>query len=438
MVSRPATCGGTVEVAMRLELYIIKINDVQFADKTRVIDGLLTINRDEIRAVLEEDKRFDRVDIELAHPGENCRIIQVTDVIEPRAKIGDSRNDFRNAMGNHIATGEGKTSVLQGASVVLCDYGPSDRVIDMSGPGSEIGPFGRTQNVVLLARPKDGVSIADYQAALKKAGLKAAAYLAKAGENVKSDDMEIYDLPSLTEISKGFEELPRVTYIMQVISLQFEPVPGEPVLFGGQAGGMIPAVIHPNQVLDGAVTSAFPALNVDTYHIQNHAIIKELYKKHGKDLCFCGVIVTIAPNNVRDIERLAKIAAGMAKWVIGADGAVLTKTGGGAPELTLARTAQRCEQLGIKTAIAMLHMGADIKDAKYGATTIFNMPEVDAIVSMGVPAVKISLPPVERIIGSPVSLSEGPPVNGEIIRELDRVKGVFCQHGSSKWRAVRY
>ena len=423
---------------MKLELYVIKISDVQFADKTRIVDGLLTINRDELQEILKEDKRLGKVDIELAHPGENCRIIQVTDVIEPRAKIGDGNAGFQDPVGNPLTIGEGKTCVLQGAAVILCDHGPSDRVIDMSGPGSEVGIFGQTQNVVLLAQPNDGVSVPDYEAALKKAGLKAAAYLAKAGENLKPDDIEIYDLPPITEISKGLEELPKVTYILQILSLQFEPIPGEPILFGGQAGGMIPSIIHPNQVLDGAVTSAYPALNVETYHIQNHAIIKELYKKHGKELCFSGVIITIAPNNVRDIDRLANIAAGMAKWVIGADGAVLTKTGGGAPELTLARTAQRCEQLGIKTVIAMLHMGADIKDAKYGATTIFNLPEVDAIVSMGVPAIKVSLPPVERIIGNPVASSEGPPMSGEIVRELDRIKGAFCQHGSSKWKAVRY
>ena len=423
---------------MKLELYVIKISDVQFADKTRIVDGLLTINQDELQEILKEDKRLGKVDIKLAHPGENCRIIQVTDVIEPRAKIGDGNAGFPDPVGNPLTIGEGKTCVLQGAAVVLCDHGPSDRVIDMSGPGSEVGIFGQTQNVVLLAQPNDGVSVPDYEAALKKAGLKAAAYLAKAGENLKPDDIEIYDLPPITEISKGLEELPKVTYILQILSLQFEPVPGEPILFGGQAGGMIPSIIHPNQVLDGAVTSAYPALNVETYHIQNHAIIKELYKKHGKELCFSGVIITIAPNNVRDIDRLANIAAGMAKWVIGADGAVLTKTGGGAPELTLARTAQRCEQLGIKTVIAMLHMGADIKDAKYGATTIFNLPEVDAIVSMGVPAIKVSLPPVERIIGIPDTPSKGPPVSGEIVRELDRIKGAFCQHGSSKWKAVRY
>ncbi|MFH1490746.1 MAG: glycine/sarcosine/betaine reductase component B subunit [Pseudomonadota bacterium] len=423
---------------MKLQLHKIRIKDVRFGDKTRIADGCLTINRDELKGVLEKDKRFGKVDIELARPGENCRIVQIADVIEPRAKIGGLPDDLRGAGGNPLTTGEGKTCVLQGAAIVLCDHGPSDRIVDMSGPGSEEGPFGRTQNVVLLARPDEGVSIPNFQAALKKAGLKAASYLAKAGENLEPDEIEVYELPPLTEVSRGLEGLPRVAYILQIISLQYEPVQEEPVLFGGQAGGMIPAIVHPNQVLDGAVTSAYPALNVDTYHIQNHAVIKELFRNHGKDLCFSGVIVTIAPNNVRDIDRVANIAAAMAKWVIGAEGAVLTKTGGGAPELSLARTAQRCEQLGIKTAIAMLHMGADVKDFKYGATTIFNMPEVDAIVSMGVPAVKVTLPHVERIIGSFVSPSEAPPMSGEIVRELDRIKGAFCQHGSAKWKAVRY
>ena len=65
----------------------------------------------------------------------------------------------------------------------------------------------------------------------------------------------------------------------------------------------------------------------------------------------------------------------------------------------MAKTAQRCEQLGVKTAIAMLHMGADYRDAKFGAATIFNIPEVDAIVSMGFPYMKLTLPPVERVIG---------------------------------------
>jgi len=242
----------------------------------------------------------------------------------------------------------------------------------------------------------------------------------------------------LPEVARGIEDLPKVTYIFQIQSLQFEPVPGEPVLFGGQAAGIAPTILHPNEILDGAVTSPLPALNVQTYQIQNHPTIKELYQRHGKDLCFAHVIVTTAPSNVREYERMANMAAGMAKGVVGADGAVLTKTGGGAPELVMARTAQRCEQLGIKTAIAMLHMGADISDAKFGASTIFNMPEVDAIVSMGMPFMELTLPPMERIIGRPGLSTENPPVRGEIVRAIRWIKGSQCQLGSSKLKAVRY
>jgi hypothetical protein len=51
-------------------------------------------------------------------------------------------------------------------------------------------------------------------------------------------------------------------------------LPGEPVFLGQQAVGIVPTILHPNLVLDGAITSPFPALNVQTYHIQNHPIME--------------------------------------------------------------------------------------------------------------------------------------------------------------------
>jgi len=426
---------------MRLTLDIFQIKDIQFAADTSLKGGILYIDRAELCEILEKDTRISRVEIELAHPGERCRIIQVADVIEPRAKINKGE-DIPDPVG------EGRTAVLRNAAVVMSDYrekgevttskDPDGEIIDMRGPGAGIGIYGNTHNVVVLPYPRERVTNPDYLAALKIAGLRTAEYLAKAAEKVEPDEVEIYALPSLPEVARGIEDLPKVTYIFQIQSLQFEPVPGEPVLFGGQAAGIAPTILHPNEILDGAVTSPLPALNVQTYQIQNHPTIKELYQRHGKDLCFAHVIVTTAPSNVREYERMANMAAGMAKGVVGADGAVLTKTGGGAPELVMARTAQRCEQLGIKTAIAMLHMGADISDAKFGASTIFNMPEVDAIVSMGMPFMELTLPPMERIIGRPGLSTENPPVRGEIVRAIRWIKGSQCQLGSSKLKAVRY
>lgn len=434
---------------MRLELHKVKITDIRFGDTTGLDHGVLTIDKGELQGLLEQDKRLAGVEIALARPGEKCRILQVADVVEPRAKSGEDIEGALGSAGTHQGTGEGTTWVLQGAAIVLCDsrkkgeedttsMDPRDHIIDMHGPGSEISHYGKTFNIVILPKQKERTNALDYQAALKIAGLKTAHYLAATAGDVAPDDIEIYDLPPLTEITQGIEDLPRVAYIFQVISLQYEPIPGEPVFFGSQAGEIMPTILHPNQVLDGAVTSALPGLNVQTYWFQNHPIIKELYRRHGKDLCFTGVIATTAPNNVLDFDRMANIAARLAKEVLGAEGVVLTKTGGGAPELAMARTAQRCEQLGMKTAIAMLHMGADIKDIKYGASTIFSMPEVDAIVSMGFPFSKLALPPVERVIGNPVPYSGTPPVDREILMPLGSIYGTLCQLGSSKWTAVRH
>lgn len=433
---------------MRLELNIVKIRDIQFADKTAVRDGVLYVNRNELEGLILEDPHFSHTGIEIARPGEKCRIVQVLDVIEPRAKTSSGDQDFPGVVGRHAPAGKGTTCVLRGAAVVISDYremrhtgrstDPNGELIDMYGPASEAGLFGKTRNVVILATPADGVTGEEYQAALKIAGLKTAAYLAKAGKDVSPDATEVFELPPLGAVGEGCGRLPRVVYIFQILTLQFDPIPRDPVLYGKNVADIVPVLLHPNEVLDGAVTSPLPTLNVLTYHIQNHPIIKELYKHHGQDLCFAGVIASTAPNNLTDIERISSMAAGLAKNVVGADGAILTKTGGGAPELTMARTAQLCEQLGIKTAIAMLHMAADISDARYGAATIFSMPEVDAIVSMGVPFLRLTLPAVDRIIGRPGPSAGGPPIDGELSRPINWIKGALCQSGTSKLKAVRY
>ncbi len=433
---------------MRLEVNSVNIRDVRFADKTMVSNGVLCINRNELEKFLLEDPRFRHVDIELARPGEKCRIVQVVDVIEPRAKTSPGDEDFPGVVGGQVPVGRGSTCVLRGAAVVLSDYrerretgrttDPIAEIIDMSGPGADASIYGKTQNVVLLPLPSDGVNTQEYLVALKVAGLKTAAYLARAGKDAKADEAEVFELPPLTEIKDGFEGLPKVVYIFQILTLQFDPIPGEPVLYGRNVADMVPALIHPNEVLDGALTSPMPTLNVQTYQIQNHPIIKELYKRHGRDICFAGVIVTTAPNNMTEIERISNMAANLAKYTVGADGAVLTKIGGGAPELTLAKTAQLCERLGVKTAIAMLHMSADVSDPKYGATTIFNMPEVDAIVSMGIPFTRLNLPAVDRIIGRAGALPEGQRADGEMVRLTNLIRGTHCQIGGSKFKAVRY
>jgi glycine reductase len=431
---------------MRLQLDRLKIKDTRFGEKTRIADGVLQVNRQELEGLLKEDKRLGQVEMEIAHPGERCRILQVTDVVQPRAKRNGQAIDFPGALGRREEAGKGSTVVLEGVSVVMSEYrdagdssaSPHGEMIDMWGPAAGLSPYGQTHNLVLLPRPAEGIGQNDYRIALKLAGLKAAVYLAQAGKALSPDETEIFELPSVCHVAKGMEGLPRVAYIFQIMTTQFSPIPGHPFLYGLNAQGMLPTIVHPNVTLDGALVTPYRSQAMDTYHIQNHSVIRELYRRHGKDLCFVGVILTMAHDNEPENERTALMAAHLAKWVLGADGVILTKSGGGAPEIPMAQTAQKCEALGIRTAVAMLHYAADASDSAFEGGIVFNIPEVNAIVSMGTPWDGLALPSMERIIGTPVPPSEREKLAGEIKTKLRYIRGAKDQLGGSRLTAVRY
>ncbi len=178
---------------MRLELNVININDVQFGELTEIKESALYINRSELRDLLLEDERLNNVEIEIAHPGESCRILQVADVVEPRAKIEGPCEDFPGAIGKIGRAGEGKTCVLRGTAVVLNDQSEAHDlsqaedalgfIIDMSGPAADIHLYGKLHNIVVLPYPAEGVSRDGYRVAMKLASLKTAKYLALAGTN---------------------------------------------------------------------------------------------------------------------------------------------------------------------------------------------------------------------------------------------------------------
>jgi glycine reductase len=428
---------------MRLQLNVIEIKDIEFSGKTALSNGQLRINQEELQSLILQDSRLEKVNVELANPGEKCRILHVCDVVEPRAKVGGGGVDFPGALGEKGVAGQGTTCVLQGCSVVTTLYateveGPRDpngEIIDMSGPGAELTPYGQTHNIVLLPFPADGVTPQEYRVAIKIAGLKTAVYLASAGRDLEPEQKIIYELPRLTEAGPSNSPLPRIAYVFQILSIQHGIIPNDPILYGLNVNKMLPTIMHPNEILDGALISPFRAWGMETYSIQNHALIRELLGKHGQELQFGGVILTIASDSEHENERSAIMAGNLAKWVLNADGAILTKSGGGAPEVPLALVARCCEQLGIKTTLGLWHIPVDVSDTR-GGLTMFNMPELDAIVSMGTPWQSVLLPEMERVIGSPVNLPGEPPAHGELNRALRWIRGAQDQLGSNHVSAV--
>src|SRR5262245_4325653 len=133
---------------MRLEMGLVHINDVCFGTQTAIDDHILFIDRQEIVFLLAQEPLFDSVEIELAHPGESCRIIHVLDVLEPRYRLNGP--NFPGALDGVGLVGSGQTRVLKNLCVVetSADHARGRNIIDMSGPATAYSPFGATHNVV--------------------------------------------------------------------------------------------------------------------------------------------------------------------------------------------------------------------------------------------------------------------------------------------------
>ena len=373
---------------MRLELGLIHVKDIRLGKPTVIDNGVLLIDREELTAQLQEEPLFDHVEIELAHPGDSCRILRVLDVLEPRYRL--SGVNFPGALDGNGLVGDGHTRALKNVAVVETDQlAPRSRsLIDMSGPGAKYSPIANTHNVVLLPYPKNNVDKNDYRLAVKKAGLKTATYLAAAAKDLAPDETQIFELPPVAA-NQGPKNLPRIAYIFPMHSHQHPTQQKETVFYGSNIQGFMPTIVHPNEILDGALMFSYSAF---TWFAQNHPVILELYRRHGKDLWFAGVVLTVAPAVVAEKERNAFLNARLAKEVLNADGIIATKIGGGAVDTDLMMTYTRAEEMGMKAALIVME--------RYPDTGITFVPEnINALVTPGLTRDAITLPAVERVIG---------------------------------------
>src|SRR6266576_1825585 len=117
---------------MRLDLGLVYIEAVRFGLRTAIDNNILTIDRQELISLLQQEPLFERVEIELAHPGESCRIIRVLDVVEPRYRMKGP--NFPGALEPMGLVGNGQTRVLKNVAVVETDQLAirSRNMIDMS------------------------------------------------------------------------------------------------------------------------------------------------------------------------------------------------------------------------------------------------------------------------------------------------------------------
>jgi glycine reductase len=410
---------------MRLELLWSEVTAVRAAGATRLAGGRLDVDLEGLAGALADDPMLARVRVDLAHPGESCRIGRVFDAFAPRAKE-DGDGDFPGTLGPLARAGSGRTRALGRVAVVVTDQQLGDpatlALIDMSGPAAALTAFARTHNVVVSAWPAPSTGRSEYLAAIRRAGLRAAVRLARAARGAPPDAVEVFDLPAPARVPAEPAHLPRIAYVFQIHSHQRPTAADEGILYGDPVRRMLPTLVHPNEILDGAVIRGFMGRGVTTWATQNHPVIRELYARHGRSLWFAGVVLTVAHATEPERVRSAAMAAGLVADVLGADGAVFTKIGGGAPHVDMAQAAAQCEARGVRTVLVVEDMSTDGSEE---GMLLFNFPGLDALVNVGGAQEKVTLPPAARVIGA-----NGPA--GETTATYGAICGAIEQVGASR------
>ena len=422
---------------MKLELRKAHIKGLEWGSPTRVEKNVLYVDKDGLLAVLSEDDRIVKWDIELARPGESVRIIPVKDVIEPRIKLEGGESYFASVIGPNETVGNGVTLALDGAAVVTVGpiMGFQEGFIDMSGPAEKFSPFGSLFNVVLVAQPKEGLEKHQYEEAMRIGGLKAAVHLAECCKDAAVDSTEIYEKGTVAEELAKYPDLPPVVHLCMCIT---QGLLHDTYVYGADVKHCLPTLLHPNEVIDGCMVSGNCVSACDkttTWHHLHDPVVAELYAQHGKTINFLGMIPTQESVILAGKERASSFNARLAKE-LGAKGVVITEEGYGNPDTDLCMNVDKCEALGMSTVvIADEASGTDGSSQGLADAT----QKMTAFVSCGNVNEMLEVPAMDKVIGFIESIAhvsggaaESLRPDGSMYVELQSIIGSTCETGYNK------
>ena len=422
---------------MILELGKFKANQVGLGSPTRWKDGALEIDRDEVVKIVRNDPIIGEVDIQLVSPGESARIVNVRDVVEPKAKVQGAGVPYPGVYGRPSdLVGQGRTNTLSNVAVMAIaqageisahgsrQWGGHDQrhlFIDMSGPGA-LSPLASLFNVCIVLEPAERQDTDVWVRSCKNAILRVSDHLAESTIGHEPPEVEVLDL-----IPKP--GLPTFVYIPML------PSPEHRFGLNSSLGAAIygltrlsqPWLLEPTEMVDGAVFGTYGA-HV-TWPLTN-TIVLEMCRRHGKDFNFGGCIVCRTNwESMAEKQLMADRAAHLAKR-IKADGAIVTTNIRGQRFVETILTVQACERAGIK---AVLITEEEENEDGTAPPLLTTAPEVVSVVSTGTGDAFGPFPPVDRVIGAgkidPRWFGEQEPVHGRYgISHLNDVYG-FSQAG---------
>ncbi|HZJ90138.1 MAG TPA: glycine/sarcosine/betaine reductase component B subunit [Oscillospiraceae bacterium] len=414
-------------MSMKLTRKYYPVKEVTEGDKCSYNDGILTVNYDELFEVAKPHcKNISKLWFEVYRPGENARIIHVLDTIQPMIKVETPLDwgggEYPGILNYPYTVGSGVTNLLDGFSVMQCAalpwdessassglLYPRDAIIQTSGFYKHYTPFADTINLILNFEVYEDKSSSEYDNDIRKSSMAIAEHLAGLTVGKEAAREEVFD-------NTPVDGLPGVALVWMC---QNQGVYANTLLYGEPIDDIVPTLLEPNEMLDGAVVGgnlAWPTYKIPTWIHVNGPIILELYKRHGVDLNFRGVILARShqPSNWHK-DRCAQMIAKLADQ-IDCQGLIVQWEGGGNAAIDGMLTAQNAERRGIKASLLTFEFGG--KDGTEGQLLVDDVPEADAIVTTGSWERPVHLEAVEKVYG------------GTKLR-LDRESGGFFPEGTS-------
>ena len=382
---------------MDLELRNVQVKDVVLGDKNDLKDGVLTVDVEGLKKLILEDPRVTAVKVDLAKPGESCRILPVKDVVEPRYK--PEGETFPGVFGSDVPeAGSGVTYVLKGCAVVTTGpiVGFQEGLIDMSGPAAQYTLFSKLNNVVLHLTKREDVDQHEHEEVVRMAGLKAARWLGEVAVKAESYDSEFYHWPTAAERANQYPDLPKVVYVCNCMA---QGLLHDTYFYGRDAKQLVPTVVSPTEFFDGAIISGNCVSACDkntTYHHQNNPVVADLFEQHGKTLNYVCNIITNENVYLADKQRSSDWSAKLCR-LLDLDGAIISQEGFGNPDTDLIMNTKKIEQVGVKTTIITdEYAGQDGKSQSLADAD----PLADAVVTGGNANQVIVLPAMDKVIGT--------------------------------------
>lgn len=426
---------------MKLELANFPVKDIRFGRQTSYKNGVLEINKEYLLKLVREDSRIAWADLDVAFPNEHVRIVNIHDVIEPRIKVSGPGCVFPGILGPVETVGEGRTHRLSGAAVIVSgDYlqtvttgsGTKDStVLDMWGPGALITPLASAIKIVLILKLIDGVSELEAHTAIQLAEFKVGRRLAETTRELTPEDVEVF------ELSEADPTLPRIVYIIGALATVHNPHTGIEY-YGWQMQESLATFVHPNEFLDGAVTTdarRSPGHNPSTWAWMNNLVILRLLREHGKRLNFLGVILQRTRFEKEFGKQIAAACSSQMARLLRADGALLTGNAcSGNNFMDVMLTVQACERKGVKTVLVTPEWGGkegtELPLLFYvpEATAIVSTCSMDSVVELSAPARVIGIIDNQPVFLNMVEISPSNEMALEIRESADSVDWFGCMN----------